>query len=132
MSSNDYDKDYISTIFANEANFDADLHSVFDTHFLSMDTSVVGAGNEVFSLSRKLARFLLHNCKHTVPDEKQVKKILRLKANYEYHGAKASWSGSPISINNKTRTIEDGVTRLYAAALMKGSGVCAPMVLKES
>lgn len=127
----EYDNNYIRTIFKNEANFDVDMYEVFDTHFRSIDTSDKGYGNEVFSVTRKLARFLLHNCKHEVPTDRQVKRILRLKAHYDFHGAGESWTGKPIIINNKTRTIEDGITRLYAIALGKRHGYSQPMLLKE-
>lgn len=129
---NNYDFDYIKNLFNNEPNFEFDAHEMMDTHFRSLDTSEVGYGQEVFSLSRKLARFLLHNCKHQVPNDRQIKKILRLKAHLDFNGMKDSWTNKPIVLNNKTREIEDGVTRLYAVALGKSNGVYMPMLLKDS
>lgn len=129
---NEYDKVYIGKMFANTPNFEFNLHEMFDSHFRSIDTSEVGYGAEVFSLTKGMARYLLHNCKHVAPDGKQVNKILRLKAHLEFNGMKDSWTNKPVVINNKTREITDGITRLYAVALLeKRQGVCMPMKLEE-
>lgn len=126
-----YCTETIQNMFANNPNPDLDLNEVLDGHFRSIDTSEVGYGREVFSVSRKLARFLLHNCKHEVPDEKQIKKILRVKAHIDFDGMKSIWCKDPILLNNKTKEIKDGITRLYAVALSSRTGVCLPLALEE-
>lgn len=131
MSCIEFCGDHIKGVFSKTPNFDMDLDSIFDTHFTSIDTSEVGKGNEVFSLTRKLARFLLHNLGHDEPTDREIKRILRLKAKYDFEGVKNSWPGSPVVINNSTRCIEDGVTRLYAIALGKQYGHYMPMRLDE-
>lgn len=129
-----YDIEYIQNMFANTPNPDIDLDDIFDTHFASIDLSDVGYGREVFSLSTKLARFLLHNLNHEVPTEKEVKRILRLKSHIEFNGMSGSWPKEPIKINKTTLTIETGIKRLYAIALLTGerTGVMMPMELVET
>lgn len=128
----DYDIEYIQNMFANTPNQDIDLDSIFDSHFTSIDTSEKYSGREVFSVSIKLARYLLHNLAHTVPTEREIKNILRFKAHLEHHGMKDSWPKDPITISKRRLTIDKGVKRLYAIALLNPNnctGVHNPMVL---
>ena len=130
----DYDISYIQQMFANTPNEDIELDNIFDTHYISIDKSDVGYGREVFSLSTKLARYLLHNLSHEVPTENDIKRIIRLKDNLEVNGMKNSWPKKPISINKDSLTIEGGIKRLYAIALLTGerTGVMMPMELVET
>ncbi len=128
MSVEDYDIPTIQEMFKGEPDFELDLHSIFDVHFTSIDTSDIGYGNDILSLTPKLARKLLHSLSHEKPSERQVHKVLRLKSRYEFEGAKNSWSGDPITIDNKTRSVTDGITRLYAVALAK-TGIYQAMKL---
>ncbi len=128
MSVEGYDIPTIQEMFKGEPDFELDLHSIFVVHFTSIDTSEVGYGNDVYSLTPELARKLLHSLSHKKPSTMKVREALILMTQYEFEGAKRSWSGEPITIDNKTRSITDGVTRLYAVALAK-TGIYQAMKL---
>lgn len=79
-------------------------------------------GEQVFNMTRKTSRWLLHNCKHTIPTGDKVQAVWRLAKELNDNGIKYSWPTSPIRINVDTCTVEDGAVRLLALALGKAYG----------
>lgn len=99
------------------------LMEIADSHFHSVDTQ---SGEEIFSINRNLARWLLHRCQHETPSQEDIRRIAILTFEYNSLGAKKSWPKSPIVIDTDACIIRDGVLRLYAIAHTI-RGVCMPV-----
>jgi hypothetical protein len=100
-----------------------DIAGKLATHF----SHVSETGESVFNLTRKCARWILHNCRHTLPAGKKVEGLFRFKSVLEEQGIKGSWPKKPVRINVTTNTIEDGTLRLFALAISDTYGTYMPI-----
>jgi hypothetical protein len=100
------------------------LLSIGDEHFIGFDDE---NQNEVFTIKRSLAHWLLHNCQHELPEEKEFRRINRLSCIISRNGFKECWSKEPIIIDCDNGIIRTGVKRLYAMAYAKRAANAVPM-----
>jgi hypothetical protein len=74
-------------------------------------------GVSMFSISPRMAGWLLHILKHTPVTPKQSDGVRRLSKVLSNDGIKGCMPREPIKINPTTNTLLSGVTRLYSLAM---------------
>ncbi|ATN93412.1 hypothetical protein [Pseudoalteromonas phage J2-1_QLiu-2017] len=100
-----------------------------DTRFFSKDAET---NEDVYSVTRRTARWLLNSLKHPDLSEDQVKRVLSLKTHIEHRGMKGVWSTEPVVIDADKAQIEDGLVRLYAIAICnKQNNIPVPIKIKN-
>ena len=112
--------------FANESTATREqLLKVGDDFFYDYDEK---NSNEVFTLPRSTARWLLHNCKHEVPSDKDANSINRMCCLISREGFTNCWPKEPIVIDCDNAVILNGIKRLYAIAYSERLGYAMPML----
>ena len=116
----------------------ADIHKAMSIHFSHHYICEEGCvdpsreGESVFNVTRKCARWLLHNCTHTVPEGAAGDTVFTFRAALEAEGVKHSWPAKAIVINTTTNTIESGAELLFGLAISDTFGTYLPIELTNN
>lgn len=107
--------------FNSEKGSDTDIVEVLSKHFSHHKWE--GDGGSMFNITRKMARFLLYNLKHTLPlEEDKIKSMWIFSKILAKSGIKGSFPKTPIIIDTSTNSVVEGTSRLLALALGRAHG----------
>ena len=94
------------------------LDLLLDPYYVGLDEH----DNEVFSISCRLAEYLLSVLKYKPLPSRAIKKLPHLTRHIKYNGMSDIWPEKPILIKEDEMELVDGLTRLTALSLAQGCG----------